>query len=193
MRETEIKFIVHNIRALEDKLRAAGFREKTPPTHEMNVLYDFPTQSLSRSGQLLRIRRYGRGWRLTHKAKGKIGRHKSREETETTVADGAKLAAIFNALGLVPIFGYEKFRSTWSDQKGEVVIDRTPIGDFAEIEGKAQWIDKTARKLGVRQSDYITQNYAGLFYTWKRTTGSAAEEMTFKAIRKRVPRSKAQP
>ena len=31
-----------------------------------------------------------RAWVLTHKAKGKVGRHKNRVETETTMADGTK-------------------------------------------------------------------------------------------------------
>ena len=48
-----------------------------------------------------------------------------------------------------PAFVYEKFRSEWSDDEGKVVLDHTPIGDVAEIEGKSRWIDRTARALGI--------------------------------------------
>jgi adenylate cyclase class 2 len=64
------------------------------------------------------------------------------------------------------------------------VVDETPIGNFGEIEGPARWIDRAARALHISPEDYITLTYAGLFFEWKEQTGSAAEEMTFKAIGK---------
>src|SRR6266545_4607400 len=181
--EVEIKFLFADPRALERKLRAAGFRLVTPRTHEMNVLYDTPDQRLRQSGQLLRIRKYGKKWTVTHKSKGTSGRHKSRVETETEVADGAQLDAVFRALGFAPAFRYEKFRSEWTDGKGDVVVDKTPIGNVAEIEGPPRWIDRTAKTLGVSRSDYITKNYVQMFSEWKQRTGSAAEEMTFRAVK----------
>jgi len=42
---------------------------------------------------------------------------------------------ILRALGYAPSFRYEKFRAEWTDGKGQVVVDETPIGDFCEIEG----------------------------------------------------------
>src|SRR5215471_8012502 len=103
-REVEIKFSVDNTADLNRKLRAAAFRLVTPRTHEINTLYDFTGQPLRRRGELLRIRKYGATWKLTHKSKGKIGRHKSRVEIETAVEDGNRLASVFAALGLEPIF-----------------------------------------------------------------------------------------
>ena len=124
-----------------------GFHEETPSTHEVNTLYDLPGQKLRRKGELLRLRKYGDKWRLTHKAKVKLGRHKSRGELETGVSDGEKMDAILRALGFAPAFVYEKFRAEWSDGEGHVVLDHTPIGDIAEIEGKSRWIDRIAREL----------------------------------------------
>ncbi len=186
--EVEIKFRVDDRRALARKLRLAGFRQITPRTHEMNTLYDLPGQPLRRRGELLRLRRYGKGWLLTHKAKGKAGRHKMREETETEISDGKKIDAILRSLGFAPSFRYEKFRAEWSDGKGHVVIDETPVGNFGEIEGPPRWIDATARRLGIQRSDYITLNYAGLFQQWKQRTRSPAKEMTFKAVRQKRSR-----
>src|SRR5208283_167603 len=86
------------------------------------------------------------------------------------------------ALGYRPTFRYEKFRAEWSDGRGHVVVDETPIGDFGEIEGRPRWIDRTARALEIPAANYITQTYAELFLAWKKRTGSPAKEMTFRAV-----------
>jgi adenylate cyclase class 2 len=181
-KEVEIKFRVTNLPSLTKRLRAAGFKLVTRRTHEINTLYDLPGLKLRKKGELIRLRKYGDQWVLTHKAKGKAGRHKSRVETETKVADGEKMDAILLALGFSPSFRYEKYRAEWSDGQGHVVVDQTPVGNFGEIEGVARWIDRTAKLLGISPKDYITLSYAELFAEWKRRTKSAAKEMTFKAI-----------
>jgi adenylate cyclase class 2 len=179
-REIEIKFRVLSIPALLRKLRAARFRQLTARTHEENALYDFPRQQLRQRGELLRLRKYGKHWTITHKARARVGRHKSRVETESCIENGEAVQRIFAALGLAPVFRYEKFRSEWSDGYGHVVVDETPIGNFAEIEGSPRWIDRTAAMLGVKPSEYITQNYAALFLEWKKARGSKARQMLFK-------------
>ena len=182
-KEIEIKFRVENLRTLNRKLRDAGFRLKTSRTHEMNTLYDLPGQVLRKRKELLRLREFGSSWKLTHKSGSKAGRHSSRIELETAVSDGKKMDAILRALGYSPSFRYEKFRAEWTDGKGQVVVDHTPIGDFCEIEGNPRWIDATAKSLRVARQEYITKNYATLFAEWKQKTKSKAEEMTFKAVK----------
>jgi adenylate cyclase class 2 len=181
-KEIEIKFRVEGLRALNHRLRQSGFRVLTPRTHEMNTLYDLPGQRLHKRGELLRLRKYGSKWTLTHKGKGKVGRHKTRVENETQVADGIKMDIILRALGFAPSFRYEKFRAEWSDGTGHVVVDETPIGNFGEIEGPARWIDQTARHLRVPRDSYITETYAGLFFQWKQQTKSTAREMTYASV-----------
>ncbi|MGA8429413.1 MAG: class IV adenylate cyclase [Candidatus Sulfotelmatobacter sp.] len=185
-KEIEIKFRVGNLRGLARQLQTAGFRLVTPRTHEMNTLYDLPGAVLRARGELLRLRKYGTEWKLTHKSGKKVGRHSSRIELETSVGDGKKMDLILRALGYAPSFRYEKFRAEWMDGNGQVVVDETPIGHFCEIEGKSRWIDATAKKLGVSAADYITKNYATLFAEWKQETRSRAEEMTFKVAGGRV-------
>jgi adenylate cyclase class 2 len=184
-KEIEIKFRIENLPALTRTLKHAGFRRLTRSTHEMNSLYDLPGQKLRKRGEMLRLRKYGGTWTLTHKAKGTAGRHKVRVELETRVDNGEQMGAILRALGFTPTFRYEKYRAEWSDGKGHVVLDETPIGNFGEIEGPPRWIDRTARALGIGRSDYITQTYAPMFFMWKRRTGSAATEMTFRALGKK--------
>ena len=198
-KEIEIKFVIADMRALEQRLAKVGFRCVTPPTHEINTLYDLPGQKLRRKGALLRLRKYGETWRLTHKARGVAGRYKSRAEQETIVADGEQLDGILRALGYQPAFVYEKFRSEWTDGAGHVVLDHTPIGDIGEIEGRPRWIDRTARALGISPAQYITKSYAELFFNWKRRYKQNALNMTFRecggraktadAILAKVPRT----
>jgi len=191
--EIEIKFLVPDLKALEQRLAAMGFRCVTPSTREVNTLYDLPGHKLRRKGELLRLREYGDAWRLTHKARAKASEYKSRTELETAVADGAQMELLLRALGYQPVFVYEKFRSEWSDGKGHVVLDHTPIGDIAEIEGPARWIDATAKRLGVAPSDYVTKSYAELFFDWKRRYKRKAVNMTFREIGGRAKPGKRAP
>jgi adenylate cyclase class 2 len=185
--EVEIKFRISDPQALTEKLRLAGFRKKTPRTHEMNTLYDRPGQPLRRRGELLRLREYGDEWLLTHKSKGTSGRHKTRTETQTKVEDGQNMDAILTHLGFKPSFRYEKFREEWTDDTGDVVVDETPIGNFGEIEGLPEWIDRVASALGISVEQYITSNYAKLFMDWKKRARSKAKHMTFRDVGQTAP------
>ena len=185
MREIEIKFRVTDLRALARRLRGAGFHLVTRRTHEMNTLYDLPGEVLRARKELFRLRKYGSQWTLTHKSGGKRARHSSRVELETAVANGKTMDLILRALGYAPSFRYEKFRAEWSDGKGQVVVDETPIGNFCEIEGPPRWIDATAKKVGVKVAGYITKNYATLFLEWKAAARSEAEEMMFEPVSNR--------
>src|SRR5690349_21199312 len=181
--EVEVKVQVGDLSELSHKLTAAGFHLVTPRTHEMNTLYDFSDNRLRARGEVLRIRKYGNKWTLTHKSKGNAGKHKSRVETETELADGEALAHVFEAIGLNPCFRYEKYRAEWSDGEGHVVVDETPIGNIAELEGSPQWIDRTAEILAINESEYITASYAQMFSEWRTRTGSKAREMTWAETR----------
>ena len=137
--------------------------------------------------EILRIRSYAGKCVLTHKRLPDDGpgedRHKHRVETETDVSDDKALAGVFKSLGLVPAFRYEKWRSEWSDGAGHCVVDETPIGNFAELEGEAEWIDLIAEKLGVSRGDYITLSYGRLFEQWRAEHHSQAEDLTFEAVK----------
>ncbi|HKW19588.1 MAG TPA: class IV adenylate cyclase [Terriglobales bacterium] len=183
--EVEIKFKVSDIKTLATRLQELGLKQVTPRTHEMNVLFDLPGHPLRKRGDLLRLRKYGETWVLTHKAKSKTAQnapHKTRIETETRVQDGAKMETILRSLQFEPSFRYEKFRAEWAGEKGHVVIDETPIGNFAEIEGPPEWIDCIAKNLGVTREQYITETYSGLFLAWKKQSKNRAHAMTFQAV-----------
>ena len=187
--ETEIKFRLGSLADLDGfsrRLVAAGFTLQTPRAFESNVLYDTPGRRMRARTEILRIRNYAGRWTVTHKRLPDAGpgedTHKHRIETETEVADGEALAQVFLSLGLVAAFRYEKWRTEWHDGEGHCVVDETPIGNYAELEGSAEWIDRAALKLGVSPQDYITLSYGRLFDQWRAQHGSTATDLTFEAI-----------
>ena len=184
--ETEVKIRVHDRAALEQRLASNGFSCITPSTLERNTLYDTADRSLRAQRQILRIRQYGEKWVVTHKRmpEGSVEQamHKQRIETETEIEDGEAMASIFISLGLKPAFSYEKRRTEYADATGHCVIDETPIGLFAELEGPAEWIDAMVPRLGVAEEDVMTLSYGRLFEDWKKETGSPAENLTFAEI-----------
>jgi adenylate cyclase class 2 len=187
--EIELKFRVASLPDLERKLQELGFKLDTPRTFEANTLYDTPTRGLQAKGELLRLRRYGEKDVLTHKRhpddEELNSRYKVRIETECEVGDGAAVGEIFGRLGYVPVFRYEKYRSEYSDPReagGHMVLDETPIGVFAELEGPKEWIDGMLVALGVSPADCLTESYGRLFLAWKKETGSPAENLVFDEI-----------
>lgn len=190
--ETEIKFRVADLAAISGRLPSAGFRLETPRSFESNTLYDTPDRHLRGRTEILRIRSYAGHWTLTHKrlpgpaASGPghpdSDRHKHRVETETSVTHGDALAELFLSFGLLAAFRYEKWRTEWTDGQGHCVIDETPIGNYAELEGPSDWIDRAAQRLGIDPTQYITLSYGRLFDQWRTEHLSPAEDLTFSAI-----------
>ena len=184
--EVEIKFRVHDLKALEAALAQHGFSCKTPRTFARNILLDTPGHARRNSRQILRVRRYGERWVVTHKKTtpndSPDARHKERIETETEVEDGEAVGAIFSALGYGPSFVYEKYRSEWEDSQGHCVVDETPIGQYAELEGPPEWIDRTLALLHVDHADVTTLSYGRLFEQWQQQTSSPAQNMAFAEI-----------
>ncbi|MGA9719893.1 MAG: class IV adenylate cyclase [Acidobacteriaceae bacterium] len=190
--EIEVKFRVRDLKALEAQLSELGFRCKTPRTFERNILFDTPARELRGTRQILRLRRYGDRWVLTHKQTtpndSPDARHKERIETETVVEDGEAVASIFRVLGYTYSFVYEKWRSEWADSEGHCVLDETPIGQYAELEGPREWIDRMLAALHVDQADVTLLSYGRLFEQWQKQTGSQAQNMSFDEIQPALTR-----
>ena len=187
--EIELKFRIDSLPDFERRLPELGFHLETPRTFEQNTLYDTPERTLKARGEILRVRRYGDRWILTHKRhpdqEDTSSIYKVRIETESEVADGEVLAEVFTRLGYGSAFRYEKFRTEYADSveaKGHLVLDETPIGVFGELEGPTEWIDTSLAALGIDPQDCLTDSYGKLFLTWKRETGSPAQNLTFDEV-----------
>ena len=179
--ETEIKLAVPDPKTARRLLLAAGFRVSRRRVFEANTVLDTPGQSLRQRANLLRVREAGGTATVTYKGPPVTGRHKSREELEVEVADAAAMAAIFARLGFQPIYRYQKYRTEFRQPRraGVAMLDETPVGVYLELEGTAPWIDRTARHLGFRESDYITASYTQLYLEWCARRGRKPGDMVF--------------
>lgn len=212
-RETEIKLKVGNVKAFLRVLKRLGARPiggGPGKVHEENVIFDTPQGGLAKHGQLLRIRTEtpeGSGKSRKGRAKPRVvltfkrpmaqptalepghvaqGHHKVREEMEMEIMDAAKLAAIFEGLGMSGWFRYEKYRTTFQLPSSKawarglfIELDETPIGTFVELEGPAAAIDRAAQELGYSKHDYVLKNYLSLYVEECRRKGEQPVHMLF--------------
>lgn len=179
--ETEIKLAAADAASARRLLRAAGFRVSRARVFESNHVFDTEELMLRRSSRLLRVRTAGRRVTVTFKGPPLPARHKVREELETVVEDARAMRAIFQELGYHPVFRYEKYRTEFRPPRGGgiAVLDETPIGVYLELEGGPTWIDRTARKLGFGERDYITASYGRLYLDWCQSRGRTPGDMVF--------------
>jgi adenylate cyclase class 2 len=184
--EIELKFSVMDGRALRSAIDGLGFTLITERTFESNILYDTADRQLRARKQILRLRHYGERCTVTHKRKAADSdgdlRYKTRIESESMVEDCDALAEIFTQLGYGPVFRYEKFRTEWQMEEGHLVLDETPIGVWAELEGPPAWIDTMLEKLCIAPELRTTESYGKLFLRWKEETGSPAGNLTFQEV-----------
>jgi adenylate cyclase class 2 len=184
--ETEVKILLADRETFEHGLSQLGFRRLTARTFEHNTLYDTPGRDLRNLRQILRIRQYGEKWTVTHKRVAEEEDpdqpYKRRVETETGVEDGPCLGKVFESLGFGPVFVYEKWRTEWADQQGHCVLDETPLGLYAELEGPSEWIESTARRLGIDANQFVKLSYGRIFEIWREQTASNAQNLTFAEI-----------
>jgi adenylate cyclase, class 2 len=212
--EIEIKLRVPDVAALRRQLKHLRAREISPRTHESNTLYDTPKSDLRRRGQLMRIRierpastlgksrpnknvaallTYKGPPLLSPKAKktgihSKIRSHfKIKDETEVSVAGADQMATILRALGLRPVFRYEKFRTTYALQgvRGlKIELDETPVGIYLELEGPVASIDRGAHLLGYGRQDYLKDTYGSLYLADCRRRRRKPGDMLFPPTKK---------
>lgn len=179
--ETEVKIRVDDAAAASERLLTQGFSESVSRLFEANTIYDTVDGQLKKGGTLLRLRQAGDRTVITWKGPEIPSAHKSRPEIETTVGSFQNLHRILEALGFHPAFSYQKYRTEFQqrDSSGVVTVDETPIGNFLEIEGDAEWIDATAASLGFSSNDYVLQSYARLYLADCERRGATPGHMLF--------------
>jgi adenylate cyclase class 2 len=181
-REIETKFRVSDRPALEARLRALG-AAGLPPEAETNVLFDDAARTLKEKGCALRVREVcGRGL-LTFKGPAEVSAGvKSRVELESAVEEPEAVVRILEVLGYRPWFRYEKRRAVWlfpDPARPFVVVDETPLGLFAEIEGADTAVRSLAAELGVAEADFIAESYIALWLAARAKDPSLPEGMVF--------------
>src|SRR5438552_17833336 len=179
--EIEVKFALRDREELTRRLHELGAQRLYPETFEDNIVLDRRGELRTR-GALLRVRKFGKYSIATYKGPMSIEAGiKSREEVQTGVESFELAIKIFDALGFKPVFRYQKFREVWHLREVEVVIDRTPIGDYFEIEGSVETIRTLDAELGMNMDQALRSTYADLYRQARRTRADLPEHMVFPA------------
>jgi adenylate cyclase class 2 len=177
--EIEVKFALKDRDALVRRLHEIGAERLYPETFEDNIVLDRRGE-LRTKGALLRVRKFGRYAIATYKGPLAFeGGVKKRDETQTGVESFELAIQLFDQLGFKPVFRYQKYREVWRIKDVEVVLDRTPIGDYFEIEGPLETIRAVADDLGMSMDAGIRQSYSDLYRQHRRTRGDLPEHMVF--------------
>ena len=157
---------IENARA---RILANDFQVLHERAFEKNIALDTPEGKLKNGKCLLRLRKKGNTNTVTFKRplekpfSRDHARYKIKQETEVEVSDFEGMENIFTGLGYEVFFIYEKYREEFQKGDVKVMLDETPMGNFIEIEGPEEAIDRTAHELGYNKNDYITDNYLSLF------------------------------
>ena len=77
---------------------------------------------------------------------------------------------------------YEKYRSTWALGDAEIALDELPCGNFVEIEGSAEHIERAVQLLALERAPRLPLSYAALFEKIQAHLGLPLHELTFAAF-----------
>jgi adenylate cyclase class 2 len=178
--EIEVKFALKDRTELTRRLHELGAQRLYPETFEDNILLDRRGELRTR-GSLLRLRKFGKYAIVTYKGPMSVEAAgiKSREEVQTGLESFELGIHLFDALGFKPVFRYQKFREVWRLNETEIVLDRTPIGDYFEIEGSVEMIRTVSAKLGMTMDQALRQSYADLYRQARRSRADLPENMVF--------------
>ncbi|MHC1773614.1 MAG: class IV adenylate cyclase [Flexilinea sp.] len=151
---------------------------------ELNLRFDTPDRRLSKTHQVLRLRKDDESIILTYKgSETKTKKIAIREEIETRVSDYDQMKLILQNLGYEEFFIYEKIRSTYRLGETLLMIDHTPVGDFLEIEGpNEKLIKSSAKKLGVDWKTRTSKGYQKLFIEWAEAVHYKGRDMLFAEV-----------
>ena len=128
MLEIEVKIRIEKTDSLRNqliKLKAVITKERH---HEVNTLYDYPSNDLFKNKQAVRLRSVNKKKHfLTFKGTPQKSRQfKVRDEFETEVRNLRHTRKILEALGLNPSYHYEKFRTVYRFKRLNICLNRTP-------------------------------------------------------------------
>jgi adenylate cyclase, class 2 len=181
--ETEVKFYVRQLKRIESRLQELGAYSIQPRTHELNLRFDLPDNSLRQAGKVLRLRQ-DEHVRLTYKGPSQRSDGVlSRIELETALDDFETGQKILDALGYILVATYEKYRRTYEMGEFHIMLDELPYGDFVEIEGSDETsLREASEKLELEFSAAIPASYLALFDSLAQRRGMDSSHLTFSAL-----------
>ena len=162
--EIEIKIRLSvEIKEIEERILREGFFVESDFCKEENIFFDRDNY-LKKRGFALRLRSYGNRNTLTLKGKSKEKRIKERKEWEVKLSSKEEMEEILNILGFKVILRYTKERKIFKNSENTIItIDKTPFGNFLEIEGKRNKIEDLVEKLNLNSEEVEEKNYLELY------------------------------
>ena len=180
--EIEVKFYKTAAEwvTLPASLEQIGAVLTAPRVYERNVRYENSSYSLTAAHKVIRLRQDSRV-RLTYKepSAAPINGVQARTELEVTVSDFETMDAILGKLGYFPAWEYEKYRTTYTWNETEIVLDEMPYGYFVEIEGPSSQIEAAIQSLNWDKQPRIKASYSDLFFQLKARLGLRFIHLTF--------------
>ena len=188
-REREIKVAVADLDRVRERVRAAGGRLEREAAMESNQVFDRAdapvSERLRTRRELLRLRTDGGGSRLTWKSAPEIrGGVKERTEHEFAVDDPAAARLFLESLGFEVAARYEKVRERWLLLGCEVALDRTPAGDFVEVEQVDPDLDdggieRVCRRCGIDPERADPRDYLAIYRDYRAGREGLPRDMVF--------------
>jgi adenylate cyclase, class 2 len=194
--ETEVKFYIRDIKAINARLLSLGAKLVHPRMHELNLRFDTPGGGFAREGRVLRLRQ-DEAIRLTYKDGTQLKDGAlSRREIEFSVDNFDSARQFLEALGYEIVFIYEKYRTTYDlhglsskevrDFKhfeSQIMLDELPYGNFLEIEGKFNELKPIARLLDLNWDAAIPASYHSLFERASNSRNLAFRDLSFEKFK----------
>ncbi len=178
--EIEVKVPVPALEPVRSRARALGYVLGVERHLEANLLLDYPDRSLGAAGCLLRVRETPRGGLLTFKGRPvSHDTYKVRPEHETWCEDAAAVRAVLHAIGLRPVFRYEKYREQYEAPGAHLCLDELPFGVFLELEGSPEGIEALAAALELDRAAFTKRSYADLYAEHCRALGRPFGDILF--------------
>jgi adenylate cyclase class 2 len=178
--ELEVKYLLADLPKLEQRLQALGAIQMSARTHEINLRFDTPDGALEMGRRVLRLRQ-DQSVHLTYKGPSTSQEGvRVRTEIEFTVEDFEKARRFLEALEYQVALMYEKYRTTYTLDGVEVLLDELPYGDFVEIEGSnPQVIHSVNDRLGLDWEKRAPESYIVLFEALKSRRGFSFRDLSF--------------
>lgn len=177
MKEIEVKVPVKDFKEIKKILKNIKARKKCKETLEKNILFDNKELKIVEKRWVFRLRKFGKKTILTLKttAKGKKG-FKVREEINVNLDDFEKMGKFLKKIGFFEVFYYEKFREDYDFNGLNISLDRTPVGNYVELEGSYEKILDFLNKLDIPLNQTLSLSYLQLF----RVFNKKGKRMAFK-------------
>ncbi len=149
MKEIEVKILEIDVEEIDKKLKKIG-AEKVFEGEIVSIYFDFPDRLLEKEGKILRLRQKGAKSILTYKELISQDEAKIMDEYELTIDDFELIKRIFEGIGLLPLYEFNKHRTTYKLNQTHFEIDKYPdIPAFLEIEAPdLDTINEMVSKLG---------------------------------------------